>query len=96
MNKKQETISALYNVLDKNILSSELPVWLEEWICQYLSLSAEEKDIQALSTKASFAVQKRNRTCLHLNAAMHEETCTDVSYGANCKPTGKPKQAVFC
>jgi len=63
----------LYSLLDRNIFDTKMPIWLEEWICQYLSFSAEERDQKSLSTKASFALQKRKWTCLHLDIAIHEE-----------------------
>jgi len=62
-------IEELSNVLANRDENQMLPIWLQDGVAQYLELSAQEKEEMALICKASFAVQKRNWTCAHLNSA---------------------------
>lgn len=61
--------SDLIDTLNNTHYHVELPTWLAEGVYQYLSLSAQEKQEQLLEAKAHFAVQKRQWTYAHLNAA---------------------------
>jgi hypothetical protein len=73
MTIKNSISPELFELLGATSIDTELPFRLTEGVYQYLNLSAEEKEQQSLLNKASFAVQKRQWTCLYLNAEMHKK-----------------------
>lgn len=77
----QNTQEELLDIFNNAHSFTELPIWLTEWIYQYLHLSAQEakeSEEKLLEAKAHFAAKKRFLTLWDLNTVENQEFATGV------------------